>query len=264
MNKKVSLVQMEVEFGNSEANFERLNNLLLESMKDNPDIICLPETWNTGFFPTDRLETLSDNDGKKTRKFLGNFAKEHNVNIVGGSVANNKNGGIYNTCYVFDRLGNTIAEYDKIHGFSPAKETEFFKGGKDIVTFELDGIKCGVIICYDVRFLELVRSLALEDIKLLFVPAQWPSIRIEHWKILNRARAIENQFFVACVNGCGSAGATKYGGNSMLIDPWGEVLLNAGDEENVVSGLLDLEVIEDIRERINIFRDRKPELYKIK
>ncbi len=141
-------------------------------------------------------------------------------------------------------------------------EDKYFKKGSEIVTFLLDSILCGIIICYDIRFLELPRILALKGIKILFVVAQWPIERIEHWKLLNRVRAIENQIFVVGVNACGIKDNIKFGGNSIVVDPWGKVLCQLGENEEVLTVDLNLQELKEIREKINIYNDRRIELYK--
>ena len=156
-----------------------------------------------------------------------------------------------------------MGEYDKTHLFTPMNEHKFFEYGNKITTFSLDGHKCAVIICYDIRFPELVRSLALEGVEMLFVVSQWPEKRIEHLKTLSRARAIENQMFVAVCNSCGCADKVRFGGNSMIIDPWGDVLASAGETEEIITADFDFGKIEEIRNSINVFNDRKPELYSI-
>ena len=118
-----------------------------------------------------------------------------------------------------------------------------------------------MIICYDVRFPELARTLAVGGLDFLFISAQWPNVRIPHLTTLVRARAIENQLFAVCCNSCGRAGETVYGGNSMIIDPWGEVLCQAGSEEETITAECDTSVLDGIRSTINVFRDRRPELY---
>ena len=260
---KIGLIQMDMKLGESAYNFQHAENLVRQAAKESPDVLCLPETWNVGSFPKENLMAHCDKDGAKTRELFGKLAKELNVNIIAGSIANVKEGKIYNTSLVFDRRGECIAEYDKTHLFTPLAEDEYFAFGNKTVTFELDGVKCGLIICYDVRFGELVRTLALQGIQILFVPAQWPDIRVNHWNVLNQARAIENQMFVACVNSVGKAGKIQFGGHSALIDPWGKVLQMGGDGEEIVTGTFDLSIIEGIRKSINVFRDRRPELYHI-
>lgn len=263
MKKKISLVQMDVAFADPKENRKKVEKMIEEAAKENPDIICLPETWNVGFFPKENLLELADVNGQQAMELLSYLAKKHKVNIVGGSVANNKNGKIYNTAFVLNREGECVGEYDKIHGFSPSGEHTYFEGGTKVCTFELDGIKAGIIICYDIRFGELARTLALKGIQILFIPAQWPHPRLEHWKTLARARAIENQMFVAAINGVGRAGDLKFCGNSMIIDPWGEVLANGEEEEKIVTAEVDFSIVEDIRNRINVFKDRKPQYYEL-
>lgn len=260
---RVSAIQMNMEFEAPDKNFIRAEELIRAAAKEKPDTIVLPETWNTGFFPAKNAKELSDKNGRKTKELLSKLAAELNVNIVGGSVVNEKEGGIYNTSYIFNRKGECIAEYDKTHLFSYMHEDDHFIKGNRVVTFELDGVKCGIIICYDVRFLELVRTLTLKGIKIIFVVAQWPVPRVKHWEVLNTARAIENQIYNVCVNSCGIAGETVYAGHSALIDPWGEIIAKAGDKEEIITADLDLEVVDKIRNTINVYNDRRTELYKL-
>jgi predicted amidohydrolase len=260
---RVSAVQMDMKFEDPEKNYEKAEQLIRLAAKEKPDTIVLPETWNTGFFPKKNVSSFSDKEGHRTIELFSSLSKELDVNIIAGSVVNEKKEGVYNTAYIFDRKGKCIAEYDKTHLFSYMNEDEHFKKGEKVTTFELDGIKCGIIICYDIRFLELIRTLTLQGIKILFVVAQWPVPRIKHWEILNQARAIENQIFVACVNSCGSAGETVYGGHSALIDPWGETIAQAGDKEEIITGDFDIEIVNKIRNTINVYNDRRTELYKI-
>lgn len=260
---KISCIQMDMQLGAVEENFAHAAALVRAAVDaDQPDVVVLPETWNTGFFPQD-LASCADRDGERTKAVFSALAKELNVNIVCGSVANRKKGGIYNTAYVFDRSGEVAAEYDKIHLFTYAKEEEHFQPGDHLCRFTLDGQRCALIICYDLRFPELTRTLAVEGLDLLFVPAQWPDKRSMHLQTLARARAIENQMFLVLCNSVGTAGSTRCGGGSAVIDPWGEYLAWARDEEEVITAEADFGVLKGIRNGINVFRDRRPELYHI-
>ncbi|MCI5643695.1 MAG: carbon-nitrogen family hydrolase [Peptoniphilus sp.] len=252
---KVSLVQCELKMGEVSENFKIIENKIKEAMFFDPDVIVLPEMWNTSFIPLNVME-ISDNEGLEAKRILSKLSKEFNVNIVGGSVSNKLNNKLYNTSYIFDRSGKEIAKYNKVHLFSPSGEDELFERGDKLVTFELDGVKCGMVICYDIRFLEWIRKYALGDIQVLFNSAAWPAKRIMHWDILNRARAIENQMFIVCVNSVGD-----FGGHSAIIDPWGEYVINPYESNEIKSGELDFGIIKEIRESINVFRDRRPELY---
>lgn len=260
---KISCIQMDMRLGEADWNFARAEKLVREAVNaDHPDTVVLPETWNTGFFPKD-LAPCADKEGERTKDVFSPLARELNVNIVCGSVANQRAEGFFNTAYVFDRVGEVVAEYDKTHLFTPSGEHEYFQSGTHTCRFALDGKKCGLIICYDIRFPELTRTMILEGVDLLFVVAQWPEKRTMHLETLARARAIENQMFLALCNSVGTAGETRCGGHSAIIDPWGEYLAKAGDGEETITGEADFSVIEGIRSSINVFRDRRPELYKI-
>ena len=220
---KVSILQMPVAFGRPETNIATLKDMVKDAMRDKPDVLVLPELWRLGFYPRP-IAPLADRDGREARQTLAQLAAHYGVNIVGGTVANvvtNKQGPhVYNTCFVYDRLGDLVAHYDKVHLFSPSGEAQDFKAGSQLVTCELDGVKCGIAICYDLRFPEFIRQLALAGIDILFLPAAWPESRLTHWQVLTRARAIENQMFVVAAN---EAGTDEQGnhlaGHSVIIDP---------------------------------------------
>ncbi len=258
---KVSCIQMDMDFGSSSENFVKAEKLIRQAAKGSPDVIVLPEMWNTGFFPEESVRDYFDKEGKNTKRLMGALAKELKINIVAGSVANIKGNESYNSSYIFDRQGNCIAEYDKTHLFSPMKEDKHFSKGNGVCKFELDNKSCGIIICYDIRFPELVRTMSVTGLDCLFVVAQWPKVRTKHLTALATARAIENQMFVCCCNSCGKAGKNVYAGHSLMIDPWGEVLAEADGTETVITAELDFGVIENIRNSINVFKDRRPELY---
>lgn len=261
---KVTCIQMDMMFANPDENYKKAGILVSQATDEGADVVLLPETWNTGFFPRENLAELSDDDGKRTKDVFGALARELGINIVAGSVANRRADGVYNTSYVFNRRGECVAEYDKSHLFSPMEEDRFFKKGGLSHIFELDGLKCAVIICYDIRFPRFTRRMAIEGLDILFMVSQWPLVRVPHLDALTRARAIENQMFVACCNSAGKAGDTVYGGNSSITDPWGEVLAHAaGHDEEFVSADCNTDILSGIRNNINVFRDRRPELYKV-
>ena len=258
---KVTCLQMDMKLGCPDENFAKAEQMIRQAMSEQPDVLVLPETWNTGFFPKENLPSLCDRDGQRVKAEIGALAKEYRVNIVAGSVSNLRDGKVYNTAMVFDRTGQCIASYDKTHLFTPMGEDDYFTPGDHLCRFQLDGVQCGIIICYDVRFPELTRSLTVPGLDVLFVVSQWPGVRIGHLRALTTARAIENQMFVACCNSCGTVITTKYGGASAVIDPWGETLVLAGSEQEIVSAECDFGVADGIRKSINVFADRRPELY---
>ena len=260
---KVACLQMDMLLAKPEENFSHAAELVKRAMENKPDVLVLPETWNTGFFPRENLQALCDRDGIQVKQVFGALAAQYQVNIVAGSVSNLRDGKVYNTAMVFDRTGSCIASYDKTHLFTPMGEDNYYTPGDRLCSFNLDGVKCGLIICYDVRFPELTRSLTVPGLDMLFVVSQWPKVRTFHLRSLTTARAIENQMFLVCCNSCGTAGQTVYGGNSAIIDPWGETVALAGETEEILTADCDLQILTNIRGSIPVFRDRRPSLYKI-
>lgn len=252
---------MDMVFASPDENFKLASALIAEACKEKTDVIVLPETWNTGFFPKENLSSFCDNNGERVKNEIGSLAKKYNVNIIGGSISNCKNNKIYNTSYIFNRQGNCIAEYDKAHLFTPMGEDKYFEKGENICRFKLDEINCGIIICYDLRFPELIRSLSVKGIDFLFVVSQWPIARVNHLLALNKARAIENQMFVACCNSCGTAYDTTFGGNSCIFDPLGEEIAHAGEKSEIITADCDTSVLKNIRETISVFSDRRTDIY---
>ena len=261
---KLSLLQMDVEPGEPDKNREKAIEMIKKAIKQKskPDIIVLPEMWTTAYQLGD-LANICDQAGLPTNTLMANQSKDARVNIVAGSYASMNERKIFNTAYVFDRRGNNIANYQKIHLFKLMDEHKYLESGQDLCTFKLDGIKCGIIICYDLRFHELTRKLALEGIKLLFVPAQWPAARYDHWVTLLKARAIENQIFIAAVNRAGSTTDAEFQGGSMVISPWGEIISKANYKEQILTADIDLGMINEAKSKIDLLSDRVPTVYKL-
>lgn len=259
---RVKCLQMDMKLASPKENFAHAEELISKAA-ESADVLVLPETWNTGFFPKENLKALCDNDCKAVKEKIGALAARCKVNIVAGSVSNLRGESVFNTATVFNRKGECIAEYDKTHLFTPMGEDSFYTAGDHLCRFEIDGVRCGLIICYDIRFPELTRSLTVKGLDMLFVVSQWPAARTFHLRSLTTARAIENQMFVVCCNSCGRAGETVYGGNSAVIDPWGETIVLAGESEEVLCADCDMQILDNIRNTIPVFRDRRPILYEI-
>lgn len=258
---RLGIVQLATEIEQVDKNFDILAEKVRNVAKQGVDVVVLPETWNTGFITGSELHALADEAGQCSQSLLRELAQSEHVNIFGGSVAVKEGDSIYNRTYVFNRKGELLSTYDKMHGFSPAKEDQYFTGGTAIHQFEFDGVLCSSATCYDIRFPELIRKSALQGIELFFLPAQWPMLRLHHWRILNQARAIENQMYFCSVNGCGTIGKLPMAGHSMVVGPWGEVLLECDETLQIQTITIDVDTVKDIRSKINVFRDRKPNCY---
>jgi omega-amidase len=259
-----ALIQMNISIGKPEHNFEEVSQWLNQAVTApvKPDVIVLPEMWNTGY-ALEEIHLLADENGEQTKSLISNFCKQHNVNVVAGSIAEKRNGDIRNTSYIFNREGKLTGAYSKIHLFRLMDEEKYLTAGEAQGGFQLEQIPSGVMICYDIRFPELFRTMALQGTKLMFIPAEWPKPRLHHWRTLLMARAIENQMYVVSCNRMGTSGSTEFFGHSMIIDPWGEVIAEAGEEEGILTAEIDLDLVDDVRSRIPIFEDRRPAIYKL-
>ncbi|WP_308634461.1 carbon-nitrogen family hydrolase [Paenibacillus silvisoli] len=259
---RLAIIQMHVDAGNPDANFARLERKLNEAVQgaEKPDLIMFPEMWNTGY-ALEQIEQIADIEGERTKAMLSDFARSNQVQIIGGSIAEKREGGVYNTIYAFDANGEVMADYSKIHLFRLMDEEKHLQAGDKLGQLEVAGAQAGMMICYDIRFPELARKLALGGAKVLFVPAQWPNPRLHHWRTLLMARAIENQMFVIACNRCGTSGTSTFFGHSLVIDPWGEIIAEAGEEEVIVRAEIDLDTVDAVRAKIPVFEDRRPSLY---
>lgn len=257
---KVAIFQTDVAFGEPEVNYRRMERFFREADGRDVDLILMPEMWNTGYALA-QLPKIADAEGERTKAFLSHFAKQLKTVIVGGSVAIREKDRFYNTTYVLDATGALIAEYRKIHLFRLMREEKYLTAGNRRVLFSINGVKMGLSICYDLRFPELARGLALEGAEILFLPAEWPAPRMDHWKTLTTARAIENQLFLAAANRVGKDPENQYFGHSLLLNPWGEALAEGGEKEEILFQTIDVAEIGRVRQKIPVFEDRRPDLY---
>jgi len=256
---KIGCIQLNVRFGKVDENYERAEQFIREAASKGAEIVVLPEMWNTGF-ALEKLPELADKEGVRTKEFLTSLAKELGVHIVGGSVAIEREGKFFNTMYTVNKEGELLTEYSKAHLFRLMNEEKFLEAGDQMNRFALDDVEAGAVICYEIRFPEWVRAHALAGAKVLFVSAQWPTPRIDHWKTLLQARAIENQCFIVAVNRISNK-PENFNGQSMIIEPWGEVLWTGAEDEELAIIDVDFSKVDEIRTRIPVYDDRRPGLY---
>lgn len=259
---RLALIQIDVRTGDPDANFAALERLLerAAALPRKPDVIVAPEMWNTGY-ALDRIGELADPDGRRTKALLAAFCRRHRVNVIAGSIAEAGAEGVANAAYGFNRDGRETVRYAKIHLFPLMDEHRHLRAGDRPGLFSLEGTKAGILICYDLRFPELARRLALAGARLLFVPAQWPHPRLHHWRTLLMARAIENQVYVIGCNRVGESDGASFFGHSMVVDPWGNIVAEAGEEETILTADLDPDAVDEARKRLPVWESRRPDLY---
>ncbi|MFC0189173.1 carbon-nitrogen family hydrolase [Fictibacillus aquaticus] len=258
---KITCVQFDVIYGKPDENRKKASGWISKAADEGADVIVLPELWDTAY-DLERLSEIADTEGKNAIEFLKPLAKKHNVNIVGGSIAYEKNGNVSNTMLVFGRDGSVISKYSKAHLIRLMNEEKFITPGSETSQFRIDDVPSAGLICYDIRFPEWVRKVALEGAKIIFVPAQWPIQRDKHWRTLLTARAIENQCYVVACNRSGKDPDNTFAGQSLIIDPWGEIAAESGaHEETLLSAEINPSLVDEVRSRIPIFEDRRKNLY---
>ncbi len=258
---RVSVIQFDVVRGDKRANFaiveERVKELVASPLK--PDLVVLPELWSTGYV-LERISELATVEGGEEADFLGSLARKNNIWFAGGSVAAKVGGKLRNRAQVIDRTGELKACYDKIHLVPMFDEHIYFDGGQQSLVYEIEDFPFGFIVCYDLRFGELTRKLALDGARALIVSAQWPKVRMHHWQVLLQARAVENQFYVVAANVSSSVKKT-FAGHSAIYAPDGSVVESAAFEDGAISADLRVDDVQNIREAVPVFKDRRPDCY---
>ena len=255
--------QLDIVWEDKEANYRKVEALLATARPVRDSLVLLPEMFATGFSMNVGGIAEDAEDGP-TLQFLSRQAAKLGVYLVGGFARRGDDGMGRNVLAVFSPDGTRVADYTKIHPFSIGEEHRHYAGGQRVRTFNwaLDGsdtvATVSPFICYDLRFPEIFRLGARAGAEVLVVIANWPQARIEHWVTLLRARAIENQAYVAGVNRCGTDPKLVYPGRSIIVDPHGAVLADAGSDERVITTAIDLPALRDYRKRFPVLSDMRP------
>ncbi len=251
-------------------NLELVSQFIDIAVKNGVGIVVLPEMFNCCGH-TEVMVRNAENIPGHTTNFLSDKARQYGIYIVCGSIfetaGKNK---VYNTSVIVGKKGEILAKYSKIHLFDidvPGKirykESEHVISGNKIITVNMGSFDAGLAICYDLRFSELFRVMALKGAKAFFIPSAFTLATGEyHWEPLIKARAIENQVFVIAANQIGtSANNITCYGKSMIVDPWGRVLAQAEDNENVITAEIDFNLLDDVRAEVPLFEHRRTDLY---
>ncbi len=254
------------------ANLERAESLVARAASTGADIVVLPEKWNLIGSADDYRAAAEPLEGGPSTEAMSGWARTLGVTLVGGSITERRDGRekLSNTSCVFDPEGALVAVYRKIHLFDVEvgghvyRESEAEEPGTESVVARVEDWSVGLSVCYDVRFPELYRILALEGAELATVPAHFTTpTGKDHWHVLLRARAIENQYYVAAAAQVGETipGKPAYG-RSLIVDPWGIVLAQAPDEETVVTAEIDRTRLLDIRAKLLSLANRQADAYR--
>jgi deaminated glutathione amidase len=268
---RVAAVQLN-STNDKDRNLETARRLVREAAAAGAELVALPEKWNLLAPPAELEAGAEELDGGVSTEAARGWAREHGIHVLAGSIGERVAGAdrLFNTSALIDPSGGLIAVYRKIHMFDVEvggvtyRESEAEQPGDEIVTAAAGAVEVGLTVCYDLRFPELYRILAVRGARLITVPSAFTlATGRDHWEVLLRARAIENQAFVLAPNQVGQAPPhyVSYG-RSMIVDPWGVVLAQAADREGVIVADLDLERQTAIRESLPSLANRRPEAYR--
>jgi predicted amidohydrolase len=253
---RVALVQLEVPRDEGKAERVRRAVGLLRGI-DGADLVLLPELWNVGFFNFDRYGDEAEPLDGPTVSALSGVAREKGWWLLGGSIVERRGGALHNTSVLLRPDGGLAAAYRKVHLFGyRSRESELLAAGREVVVADLPWGRAGIATCYDLRFPELYRAMADQGARFFLVASAWPYPRLEHWQILGRARAIENQCWLLACNQTGVHGGSRALGHSAVYDPWGVPVAAAGDGEAVVRAEVDPGEVERVRSLFPALADR--------
>ncbi len=257
----ISLAQMPIHLGEVKRNYSLMEKWTVEAARRGSHMVVFPELWSSGY-ALDRAKEYADNLNEGLFAQATALAGANKISIV-GSMLERRGLEVSNSAPFFAANGRMMGIYRKIHLFRLMDEDKYLQSGGSPLTLDLPWGKTGLAICYDLRFPELFRRYALEDVEMVVIPAEWPLARIEHWRALMIARAIENQCYMIGVNTVGKIGDTVFGGHSMIVDPWGKIVIEAGEEAQLLTAEIELDRIKEVRNTIPVFEDRRPETYEV-
>ncbi|MBL8056308.1 MAG: carbon-nitrogen family hydrolase [Anaerolineales bacterium] len=256
----ISLGQMHLYLGEPERNLEQVRAWTEEAARRGSQLVVFPELWPTAY-DLEHWPQHADRLGEGMFAQLSALARAQRLAIA-SSVLEARDGRAYNTLALYGADGSLQGLYRKVHLVPMLDEPKWLAAGDALTVAAADWGPTGLGICYDLRFPEMWRRYALAGARLFLLPAEWPSRRAAHWRTLLRARAIENQVFVAACNRVGESKGETFGGCSAVIDPWGEPAAEAdGEAEVLITAEIDLARVDEIRARIPVFQDRRPDLY---
>ncbi len=265
---KIGLCQMKGSFDKRES-MKTAEKFVREAATNGADVISLPEMWNCPY-SNDYFREYAEKADGKTVEFLSGLAADLGVYLVGGSIPELEGDKVYNTSFSFDRSGNVIGKHRKVHLFDidvkdgiRFMESDTLTAGRDMTVIDTEYCKIGVAICYDVRFPEWFRKMALAGAKLIILPAAFNmTTGPAHWDLTMRARALDNQvYFAANSPARDENGPYQAYGGSCIADPWGEFVAHADEKECIIYADIDLERVESIRQQLPLLKHRRESLY---
>ena len=260
MKLKVLLVQNSAIIGNKKATFGNVYSLLKQHEGEKIDLIIFSEVWSIGWYCSNFPKEAETLENSPTINVLKDIALSYKSNIIGGSLILQHKKGFTNTCPVISKKGQLITTYDKMHLFSHkgSEENKYITTGNELKILNYKNTKIGLTICYDIRFPEIYREYSKHGVEIFVNMAAWSNKKPEHWEIMHRARAIENQCYMITVDQTGKITDKEYNlGNSMVINPWGDIEASLQSEESCLLYEIDTDKVKELRKNFPLISDRR-------
>ncbi len=269
MNIKCAICQLKIS-SNKDINLVNAGKMIREAAANKADIVILPEIFNIPYDINLFTSVAEEYSGQST-EMLSSLSKELEIYIIGGSICEEDNGTFFNTSYSFNKNGKLIGKHRKLHLFDVDiknkirfKESDIISCGSSITILDTEFCKIGILICHDIRFPEIFTKMVLDGAKIIVAPSALSMVTGPyHCEVTARARAVDNQiyFIVASPARDINASFVAYG-HSFIVNPWGDKIVEADENECIVYGNIDLDFVEKIREELPLLKQRRPELYK--
>jgi predicted amidohydrolase len=253
---------MDVPQGQPETSLARAREFAAQAHRADADLLLLPELWLHGY-DLERAQEWATPLGEGGFAEVASLAHEFQLHLA-GSMLERHASGVSNTAVLYGPTGELLGSYRKIHLFRLMQEHHYLAPGEHATLCPTPWGPTGLAICYDLRFPELFRAMALAGAQLFVVPAQWPVKRLEAWLLLARARAAENELVVAACNRVGSDEDVTFPGHSIVADPWGNTLIEGDSQERLLIAQADLHEIDRVRRYLPVYNDRRPAAYVVK
>jgi omega-amidase len=255
----ISLAQMNIALGDERKNVALMEKWSAEAARRGSHLVVFPELWSTGY-ALERAGELSSALNNGVFNEISAAAVQSKISIV-GSVLEKRGQEVANSAAFFAPNGRMMGIYRKIHLFRLMQEDEYLQRGSSPLMLDLPWGSTGLAVCYDLRFPELFRKYAVDGARMVILPAEWPLERIEHWRALLVARAIENQCYLVACNSAGPTGEAVFGGHSMIVDPWGKVVIEGGENPLLITAEIEMDLVDEVRRRIPVLDDRRSDVY---
>lgn len=269
---RLALAQIEIESGARESNTHRALGAIETAAARGAELVCLPEVFTVGYFAFDAYTSVAEGLEGETLTRIKGAAVDHGVGILAGSIVEDleesrqtgfetPDGSLANTSVLFSPAGERLAVYRKHHLFGyGSAEAELLTAGDRLETASFGGFTVGMTTCYDLRFPGLYRALCEQGATMVLVPSAWPYPRVEHWRLLPAARAVENLCYVATCNGIGTFdGEETLCGRSTVYDPWGTILASSHDDQDIVTAAVSPDRVAAVRGDFPSWADRRRE-----